>query len=102
MCWAYDDPSLTLENLLQHWEEAWQRHDLDLKRYFAGRSNFFAFNISVPSEQADICRFLRRRGYRIRGKVLPHADARSAQAATDSRLATALHHRYLGPPAFGI
>ena len=75
---AYDDPSLTLEDLPQHWEEAWQRHDLNLKRYFAGRSNFFAFNISVPSEQADFCRFLRRRGYRIRGKVLPHAGARSA------------------------
>ena len=36
----------------------------------------------APSEQAALCRFLRRRGYRIRGKVLPHAGARSAQAAS--------------------
>ena len=78
---AFDDPSLTLEDLRQHWEEAWQRHDLDLKRYFAGRSNFFAFNISMPSEQAALCRFLRRRGYRIRGKVLPHAGARTSAKA---------------------
>ena len=79
---AYDDLSLTLDDLRQHWQEAWRRHDLDLKRYFAGRSNFFAFDISVPAEQAALCRFLRRRGYRIRGKVLPHAGARSSPAAS--------------------
>ena len=79
---AYDDSSLNLEDPRQHWQEAWQRYDLDLKPYFAGRSNFFVFDISVPSEQAALCRFLRGRGYRIRGKMLPHDGARSAQAAS--------------------
>ena len=79
---VYDHLSLKLEDFREHWEEVWRRHDLDLKRYFAGLSNFSSFNIRLPSEQAALCCFLRRRGYRIRGKVLPYAGARSARAAS--------------------
>ena len=80
---AFDDSSLTLEDLRTHWKQAWERHDRDLKRYFAGRSNFFAFDITVPAEQAALCRFLRRRGYRIRSNVLPHAGARTTDTPDD-------------------
>ena len=79
---AFEDSSLTLEDLSEHWEDAWQRHEQDLKRYFARRSNFFAFNISVPSEQAALCRFLRSRGYRIRDRVLPYVGARISPDAS--------------------
>ena len=41
-----------------------------------GKTIFFAFDITVPQEQAALCRFLRRRGYRIRGNALPHSGAR--------------------------
>ena len=73
---AFEDSSLTMDDLRQHWHEAWQRHDADLRSYFAGKNNFFAFDITVPQEQAALCRFLRRRGYRIRGNALPHSGAR--------------------------
>ena len=73
---AFEDPSLTLDDLRQHWVEAWQRHDADLRTYFAGRNNFFEFDITVSNEQAALCRFLRRRGYRIHGNALPHSGAR--------------------------
>ena len=71
-----------LQFLVLHWEDAWQRHEQDLKRYFARRSNFFAFNISVPSEQAALCRFLRSRGYRIQDRLLPHVGARISPDAS--------------------
>ena len=73
---AFEDPSLTLDDLRQHWVEAWQRHDADLRTYSAGRNNFFEFDITVSNEQAALCCFLRRRGYRIRGNALPHSGAR--------------------------
>ena len=73
---TFEDPSLTIDDLRQHWVEAWQRHDADLRTYFAGRNNFFEFDITVSNEQAALCRFLRRRGYRIRGNALPHSGAR--------------------------
>ena len=73
---AFGDRNLTLDDLRQHWIEAWERHEADLNSYFAGRSNFFRFDISSPDEQAALCRFLRRQGYRIKGNVLPHAGAR--------------------------
>ena len=73
---AFGDRTLTLDDLRQHWIEAWERHEADLNSYFAGRSNFFRFDISSPDEQAALCRFLRRQGYRIKGNVLPHAGAR--------------------------
>ncbi len=37
----FEDPSLTLDDLRQHWVEAWQRHDADRRTYSAGRNNFF-------------------------------------------------------------
>ncbi len=79
---AFEDSSLTMDDLRQHWHEAWQRHDADLRSYFAGRNNFFAFDITVPQEQAALCRFLRRRGYRIRGNALPHSGARPSPIET--------------------
>jgi hypothetical protein len=54
---AFEDPSLTLDDLRQHWVEAWQRHDADLRTYFAGRNNFFEFDITVSNEQAALCFF---------------------------------------------
>ena len=75
---AFEDPSLTLDDLRQHWVEVWQRHDADLRSYFVGRNNLFEFDITVSNEQAALCRFLRRRGYRIRGNALPHSGARSS------------------------
>ena len=47
---VYDDSLSALEQLCQHWEEGWQLHELDLKRYFGARSNFFTSNTSVPSK----------------------------------------------------
>ena len=38
---AFEDSSLTMDDLRQHWHEAWQRHDADLRSYFAGKNNFF-------------------------------------------------------------
>jgi hypothetical protein len=100
---AFEDSSLTMDDLRQHWHEAWQRHDADLRSYFAGRNNFFAFDITVPQEQAALCRFLRRRGYRIRGNALPHSGARPSPIAhrksMSEVLATIADRRYLGPPA---
>ncbi|WP_392350112.1 sulfotransferase [Parasynechococcus sp.] len=73
---AFDDHSLTLDDLKRHWVDAWMRHDADLQRYFSGRTNFCRFDITVPDDQAALCRFLRRHGYRVKGNVLPHAGAR--------------------------
>ena len=77
---AFEDSSLTLDDLRRHWVEAWMRHDADLQRYFSGRTNFFRFDITVAGDQAALCRFLRRNGYRIKGNVLPHAGARRTEA----------------------
>ena len=41
-----------------------------------GVTTFFEFDFTVSNEQAALCRFLRRRGYRIRGNALPHSGAR--------------------------
>jgi hypothetical protein len=38
---AFENPSLTFDDLRQHWVEGWQRHDADRRTYSAGRNNFF-------------------------------------------------------------
>ena len=63
---ALEDLSLTLDDLRRHLVEAWMRHDADLQRYFSGRTNFFRFDITVAGDQAELCRFLPRNGYRIK------------------------------------
>ena len=73
---AFEDPSLSTDDFCEHWMEARQCQDADLRSYFVGRNNFFEFDITVSDEQAALCRFLRRRGYRIRGNALPHSGAR--------------------------
>ena len=77
---AFKDLSLTLDDLRRHLVEAWMRHDADLQRYFSGRTNFFRFDITVAGDQAELCCFLPRNGYRIKGNVLLHAGARRAEA----------------------
>ena len=64
----------------RYWVEAWMRHGANLQRYFSGRTNFFRFDITVVGDQAALCHFFRRNGYRIKGNVLPHAGARRAQS----------------------
>ena len=57
---AFEDLGLTVYDLRQHLVEAWQRHDADLRTYFAGRNNFFEFDITVSNEYVALCCFLRR------------------------------------------
>jgi len=66
-----------------------------------GVTTFFEFDITVSNEQAALCRFLRRRGYRIRGNALPHSGARPllCRKSMSEVLATIADRRYLGPPA---
>ena len=77
---AFEDLSLTLDDLRRHLVEAWMRHDANLQRYFSGWTNFFRFDITVDGDQAELCRLLPRNGYRIKGNVLLHAGARRAEA----------------------
>ena len=38
---TFEDSSFAVDDLRLHWHEAWQRHDADLRSYFARRNNFF-------------------------------------------------------------
>ena len=97
----FEDPSLTVDDLRQHRVEAWQRHDADLRTYFAGRNNFFEFDITVSNEQAALCRLFAATG-------LPHprqcfvplwSSSVARRKSMSEVLATIADRRYLGPPA---
>ena len=76
---SFENPSLTLDSLRDHWKKAWKRHETDVRRYFAGRKNFFEFDITNSDQQAQLCQFLRDTGFQIEDDCLPHRGVTKTQ-----------------------